>query len=179
MMEVSYEGLNFIKKHEGAVKINGIHVVYDDATGKPVGPNGPIGYATIGYGHLITKSETTSGKIYIFGTPVRYAEGITERQAEDLLDQDLDKVEDMLTDLDESYNLNLSTNEFDALASFAFNLGTNALKNSTLLKLLIKGDRDGAAAQFRRWNRFQGNILPGLTRRRLKEEKLFTDGIYN
>ena len=42
--------------------------------------------------------------------------------------------------------------QFDALASFVFNVGTRAFETSTLLKVLNAGDLDGAAAQFDRWH---------------------------
>lgn len=63
--------------------------------------------------------------------------------------------------------------QFDALVSFAYNLGLSALKNSTLLRLVNARDYTGAAAQFVRWNRAGGKVLPGLTRRREAERKLF------
>ena len=63
--------------------------------------------------------------------------------------------------------------QFDALVSFAYNLGLSALKSSTLLRLLNARDYAGAAAQFARWNRAGGKVLPGLTRRREAERKLF------
>lgn len=63
--------------------------------------------------------------------------------------------------------------QFDALVSFAYNVGLSALKSSTLLRLLNARDYAGAAAQFGRWNRAGGKVLPGLTRRREAERKLF------
>lgn len=63
--------------------------------------------------------------------------------------------------------------QFDALVSFAYNLGLSALKGSTLLRLVNARDYAGAAAQFVSWNRAGGKVLPGLTRRREAERKLF------
>jgi len=63
--------------------------------------------------------------------------------------------------------------QFDALVSFAYNLGLSALKDSTLLRLLNLRDYAGAAAQFARWNRANGKVLPGLTRRREAERVMF------
>lgn len=62
---------------------------------------------------------------------------------------------------------------FDVLISFSYNCGINALRRSTLLRLLNSGDRDGAALQFRRWIFSNGKILPGLVNRRAREERLF------
>lgn len=66
--------------------------------------------------------------------------------------------------------------QFDALVSFAYNLGLSALKSSTLLRLVNARDWQGAAAQFGRWNRAGGKVLPGLTRRREAERVMFLRG---
>ena len=63
--------------------------------------------------------------------------------------------------------------QFDALVSFAYNLGLAALKSSTLLRLVNARNYAGAAAQFPRWNRAGGKVLPGLTRRREAERVMF------
>ena len=59
-----------------------------------------------------------------------------------------------------------SQGQFDAMVSFAYNVGLGNLASSTLLKLHKAGDHAGAAAQFGRWNKAAGRVLPGLTRRR-------------
>lgn len=63
--------------------------------------------------------------------------------------------------------------EFDALVSFAFNVGLANLKSSTLLRLHKAGDKAGAAGQFVRWNKAAGKVMRGLTRRREAEAKLY------
>jgi lysozyme len=70
-------------------------------------------------------------------------------------------------------NARTSQNQFDALVSFAYNVGTGALKGSTLLKKHLAGDYAGAAAEFARWNKAAGKVLPGLTRRRTAEAALY------
>ena len=67
----------------------------------------------------------------------------------------------------------ITQGQFDALVSFAYNLGLAALKGSTLLRLVNERNFVGAAAQFSRWNKASGKVLPGLTRRREAERKLF------
>lgn len=67
----------------------------------------------------------------------------------------------------------LTQGQFDALVSFAYNVGLSALKDSTLLRLVNARDYAGAAAQFARWNRAGGKVLPGLTRRREAERVMF------
>lgn len=64
-------------------------------------------------------------------------------------------------------------NRFDALVSFAFNVGLGNLLNSTLLRMHNKGDYAGAAGQFIRWNKAAGKVLNGLTRRREAEAKMY------
>ena len=63
--------------------------------------------------------------------------------------------------------------QFDALVSFAYNLGSTALTRSTLLALHRAGDFAGAAAQFARWNRQGKIVLAGLSRRRAAEATLY------
>jgi lysozyme len=67
----------------------------------------------------------------------------------------------------------LSQSQFDALVAFAFNCGLGAIQASTLRRLYNAGDIVGAAAEFPKWNKGGGRVLPGLTRRRLAEQALF------
>lgn len=71
----------------------------------------------------------------------------------------------------------INQNEFDALVSFAYNVGIAAFKGSTLLKKLNTGDRKGAIAEFAKWNKatVKGKkvALAGLTSRRMREASLF------
>lgn len=67
-----------------------------------------------------------------------------------------------------------SQNQFDALLSFHFNTG--AIVRATLTRKHCAGDYSGAAAEFARWNRAGGRILPGLTKRREAEARLYASG---
>lgn len=116
----------------------------------------PAGVLTIGYGH--TGSDVTPGMV------------ITEAQALALLRKDVASFEAAVSAL---VRVPLTQGQFDALVSFAFNLGAGALKASTLLRLLNGGDYAGAAAQFARWTKGGGKILPGLVKRRAAEARLF------
>jgi lysozyme len=113
------------------------------------------GVLTIGYGH-------TGG--------VKEGDLITEQKAEQLLQDDLKKFENGVLRL---VRVPLNQNQFDALVSFAFNLGVGNLGKSTLLKMLNDRDYKGAAGQFVRWNKAGGKELAGLTRRRLAESAMF------
>lgn len=115
-----------------------------------------VGVWTIGYGH--TGPDVTPGLV------------ISQAQADALLARDLNRFETGVTRL---VSVPLNQNQFDALLSFSYNLGLGSLQNSTLLRLLNQRDYAGAAAQFPRWNKAGGKVLPGLTRRRAAEQALF------
>jgi len=113
---------------------------------------------TIGYGH-------TGDDVYPGLT-------ISQTQAEELLRIDLEKFESFVEDAVEAQ---LNDSQFSALVCFCFNVGpgTDGFGGSTLLKLLNEGDYQGAANQFLRWNKVNGEPWLGLTRRRLAEQALF------
>jgi GH24 family phage-related lysozyme (muramidase) len=64
--------------------------------------------------------------------------------------------------------------QFDAMVSFHYNTG--AIARATLTRRHCAGDHEGAAAEFRRWNKAGGRVLKGLVRRRLEEERLYRGG---
>lgn len=63
--------------------------------------------------------------------------------------------------------------QFDALVSFAYNLGLGNLRSSTLLQKHNAGDYAGAADQFGRWNKAAGKVMKGLSRRRAAEAAVY------
>lgn len=68
----------------------------------------------------------------------------------------------------------LKQNQFNALVSFAFNLGTSALGKSTLLKKVNANPNDPTIRnEFAKWNKAGGRVLDGLTKRRTKEANLY------
>jgi len=119
----------------------------------------PAGKWTIGYGwtHGVTKDSKP----------------ITEAEATKLLADGLNSYEIGVLDC---VDVDLQQCEFDALVSFAYNLGVHALRGSTLLKKLNEGDYEAAADQFLRWNKASGKVLAGLTRRREAEREMFLNG---
>lgn len=119
----------------------------------------PAGVWTIGYGHTATAKK---GMV------------ITKEAALDLLKQDLNTAENAVNNLAKTA---LNQNEFDALVSFVFNVGVSAFAKSTLLKRLNAGKRDDVPGQLARWNRANGRVLPGLTRRRAEEAALFMSNV--
>lgn len=113
---------------------------------------------TVGYGHLILPTE-------------RFDQPINPGTALALLKKDLRRTEQ---GVNSAVRVPLTQNQFDALVSFAFNLGVGALQKSTLLRLLNLRDYSGAAKQFLVWNRAGGKVVAGLTRRRTAECSTFT-----
>ena len=112
----------------------------------------PAGVWTIGYGH--TGSDVWQGLT------------ITQAKAEQLLRQDMMKFETHVMKFNNRYHWN--QNEFDALVSFAFNVGSiNQLTQNG------KRSRVQIAAAMLKYNRGGGKILPGLTKRRQAEQELF------
>ena len=69
--------------------------------------------------------------------------------------------------------VDINQNQFDALVSFVYNLGSGNFEKSTLLKKVNQEDFIGASLEFEKWNRASGKVLNGLTKRRLAEKELF------
>lgn len=118
---------------------------YKDAAGVP----------TIGYGHTHN---------------VRMGDRITSWYAKDLLSEDIAYFEDQIKELDVAR----TEGQLDALVSFAFNLGIDRLKKSTLLKVIREGgSKSQIKREFKRWVYADGKKLKGLERRREWETKRF------
>ena len=115
----------------------------------------PAGVWTIGYGS--TGSHVKEGMV------------ITQQEADNLLFSDVEKFERQV----DSLGISLKQYQFDALVSFAFNLGFGSLLKSTLLKKMNAGDFNAAALEFLKWNKAKGVVLSGLTKRREAEMRLF------
>ena len=115
----------------------------------------PGGVWTIGYGH-------TAG--------VKPGMLISKAQAEEYLKADLIAFERYLNVL----GLALNQNQFDALISFIYNVGTGNFSSSTLLRKVRANPQDNSIMdEFLRWVYSKGRVLPGLQRRRLAEMKLY------
>jgi GH24 family phage-related lysozyme (muramidase) len=123
-------------------------------------------HCTIGYGHLLHHGPCSRAEL---------ARTISRRAARVLLDRDADRFERAV---DRLVRVTLNQGQFDALVSFAFNVGEGALADSTLLRKLNRRDFGGAASEFDRWTRSGGRVLPGLVRRRNAEEALFRAGAF-
>ena len=65
-------------------------------------------------------------------------------------------------------------NQFNALVSLAYNIGVGNFYKSTLLRYVNLNPNDGnIAKEFLRWNKAGGQVLNGLTNRRIKESALY------
>ena len=145
-MIVSAEGLNFIKRFEG------VH-------------NRPYrcsaGLWTVGVGHLIG-----NGKLL----PKDWNRIFSEKEINDLLAADIRKFE---RGVGMYIKVPLRQCEFDAICSFAFNLGLGTLQRSTLRQKINRGDKKGAAENLLRYCYAGGKVVRGLQIRREAEYKLF------
>ena len=105
------------------------------------------------------------------GADVRQGVVWTQQQCDDRFTKDLDafaaKVANALG------NAATTQHQFDAMVSFAYNVGIGNLASSTLLRKHKAGDFKGAALEFARWNKAAGKVLPGLTKRRAAEAVLY------
>ena len=140
VLTVSKAGVDLIKEFEGC-KLT----AYKCSAGVP----------TIGW-----------GATRINGKPVTMGLRITQEMADELLLGDIERHADPVRDMVKGY---ATQGQFDALVSFAFNLGVNALRRSTLLRKHMEGDHAGAADEFAKWTLAGGRRLKGLVRRRAAE----------
>lgn len=151
-MKTSSNGVLHICKWEGLRLF-----LYKDVGGK----------WTIGYGHLVKEDEKE-----------KFKAGIKVGEAVDLLLTDLSTTEEGINRL---VKVPLTQNQFDALVSFAYNVGLDedsdyipeGLGDSTLLKRLNGGDYEGAAEEFEKWKNVNGKPVRGLLHRRLAEKAMF------
>ena len=100
----------------------------------------------------------------------RFADGIDEATAEDLLRRDVEAAVRAVLRL---IRVPLADGPFDALCSFTFNLGAGALQRSTLRRKINREEHDAVPAEFRRWVWAGGRKLKGLIRRREAEAVLY------
>lgn len=95
----------------------------------------------------------------------------TQQQCDDRFTQDLNKFAQRVAAI--IGGAATTQPQFDAMVSFAYNVGTGNLTKSTLLKMHKAGDFAGAANEFGKWNKAAGKVMKGLTRRRAAEAALY------
>jgi lysozyme len=151
---LSDRGVEFIARFEGFRQ-----TLYDD----------PAGHCTIGYGHLVHHGRCDGSE------PPQFRGVITRTQALRLLRSDAAGAAAAVTN---SVTVHLTQHQFDALVSFAYNVGAGGFRRSTLLKRLNTGDKRSVRGQLALWNKAGGRVLPGLVTRRKAEAALFETGRY-
>ena len=149
---VSEAGVSLVKKFEGLHKVT--------SEGDVRAYRCPAGRWTIGWGHC---------------KGVKSGMRATVEECEKFLQEDLNEAGNVVTRF---VNVPLTQQQYDALASFVFNLGSGNFQSSSLLKKLNQGLYDDIPEQIMRWNkaRVEGELkaLKGLTRRRTAEAALFS-----
>lgn len=148
---------------------NGIELIKRYESFKPKMYNDPAGHCTIGYGTLLHKGNCDGRD-----SEQAYTGGLSEADAIKLLQRELSSFESLINSTAKNP---LNQNQFDALASFVYNVGTGAFNKSTLAKLLRGDDYSGVPAEIRKWTkaRVDGQLvdLKGLVKRRNEEAELF------
>jgi len=144
-MRVSPDGIVAIKGFEGFSSKS-----YPDPGSKDGHP------WTVGYGST--------------GIDVLPGMSITEPAAVERLRADLTKFEKGVEAL---VMVPLTQGQFDCLVSFSYNCGLKALESSTLLRKLNRGNYDAVPAELARWNKNDGVVMAGLTKRRKREADLW------
>lgn len=145
-MKISQAGLDLIKEFEG-LRLD----AYQDS----------VGVWTIGYGSTYWPD----------GRKVKKGDKLAnEAEAEQLL---RDTVKTYEAGVNRVVKVHITQNQFDALVSFAFNLGVTALEKSTLVRKLNQIDVIPVANEFSRWTKAGGKEMEGLRRRRAAERELF------
>lgn len=156
-MSASDECVNMIKKFEGFSK----YPYYDN------------GQYTVGYGTSCPDSKLEEYK----------SNGISESEAEALLQEHLDSYEASLNSFAKKYGLSWKQNQFDALLSFTYNCGSGWLSssNSSTIRSAIVNGAKGNDLIFAmgQWSTASGKVLPSLVERRLAEANMYLNGVYS
>ena len=156
-MNVSPLAIDMIKHHEGV-------------RNKPY--RCPAKLWTIGVGHVLYPDQA---KLPIDQRDrVQLGDGdnrvFSAQEIDAILRHDLDRFE---RGVERFCPVALTQGQFDALVSFAFNVGLGTLQRSTLRQKILRGDMEGAAEEFLKYCMAGGKILKGLQNRRKDERALF------
>lgn len=149
-MQISDRGIQLIKHHEGV-------------RNRPY--RCPAGLWTVGVGHLIGDGKSL---------PESWNRTFSTEEIDGLLKRDLRGFERGILKM--LPNVPLRQCEFDALVSFAFNLGLGTFQRSTLRQALLRGNKTEAMESLVKYCKAGGKILKGLQTRRLDEKQLFLGG---
>jgi lysozyme len=160
-LDKTFNSYNELKKKEKTASSKCISIIkqFEGFSDKPY--LCPAGVWTVGYGSTR----------YADGTRVSPSDkSITENEAASIMYATLQTYIDAVN---RYVSTSINQNQFDALVSFAYNLGTKALLNSTLLRMINEGNFLGASQEFSKWVHADGKVLAGLVARREQERILF------
>lgn len=146
------------------ISTRGLQFIRDRERFSPTAYNDPPSSATwsIGYGHQIHVGDGLSR-----------TSRITQQQAETLLQSDVARFVGAVR----TVPISLTQSQFDALVSFAYNIGEAAFRSSTMFQMLSVGDIASAANQFMRWINAGGQVSPSLQTRRQAELAMFNGAL--
>lgn len=127
---------------------------------------------TVGVGHLIDQShlKLTIDERKALPCPPAWNRTLTMEEVDELLAKDLASFE---RGVERLCPTGLTQPRFDALVSFAFNVGLGNLQRSTIRMKHNRGDYEGAAESFLDWTKAGGKVLNGLVKRRNDEKALY------
>ncbi|UPK68717.1 glycoside hydrolase family protein [Chitinophaga filiformis] len=137
--------------------------------------NDQAGHCTIGYGTLIHKGNCN-------GAPSEqpYENGITDQRATELL---MERISDFQQTINQQVLVTLNQNQFDALVSFVYNIGSANFRQSTLRRLLNQGNYGAVPGEMRKWVKIRQNgalvTSQGLVNRRNAEIEMWNGGASN
>lgn len=154
MAKLSKRGARFIAQFEGFRS-----KLYND----------PAGHCTIGFGHLVHRGRCNGSE------PAAFKKGITRARGYELLRNDARRMEKAVNSL----GVPLNQHQFDALVSFTYNLGPGWVREKSKLRSALRERRyRDVPAAMKLWNKAgrPPRPLPGLTRRRAAEGRLFARG---
>ena len=127
---------------------------------------------TVGVGHVIDPAHIGVKLEDRRNLPIPdgWDRTLSMEEVESILAQDLARFEHGVERLCPS---GLNQRRFDALVSFAFNVGLGALQRSTIRARHNRGDYEGASEAFMMWTKAAGKVMPGLVKRRTDEQNLY------
>jgi len=146
-MRISQQGIDLIKSFEGCRL-------------KPY--LCPAKFWTVGYGHVIGNGATLAeadNRLF------------TKEEVDVLLRTDLARFERGVL---RYCTVHLTQSQFDALTSWAYNLGLGTLQRSTMRQKILRKDGEAASKELLKYDKVGGKAIKGLTRRRQAEYRLFT-----
>lgn len=150
---------SFESLHDGDLSVIGLQPKMD-----------PVGIWTEGWGHAILYKGQHLKGIENKNLAYELATVSTEAEANQFLTSDLIPREDALNSL---IKVTITQNQFDAMISLLYNIGTGNFLKSSVLRFTNLKQFDKAANSFKLFNKAGGKVLLGLVRRRQAEKELF------